>query len=412
MKYFLLPVFLLLSLFAAAQSNFKKGYVITTSGDTLKGLIDYKEREINPQSFRFKNQASADTKIFDKKSILACEIDNIDSYVAFPVNITTSSVEISNLSSGPDLRFRTDTVFLKVLQSGKNITLYAYKDQVKMRFYVREQHTDVPLELIRQMYIREDGVLATGDAYIRQLRSYLQKYNEGESTKISGKLKYNQTELTHIAALINHQEIIKSQYNPVRFFAGIGLTSSQAKYKGNNILANSSATSKTSYLPSISAGIDFFANPAIGRLIYRADLSLLMSKSEIAAVSGNQAIAAVSQQFDQLIVAFTPQVIYNFYNADKLKAFIGAGLALNISAYSNNVFKRYNSFRDDTEVLENETKLESFYFSIPISAGIVLNKKVQLTVSYSPPAAISNYIDYSIAVQRSHIGVAYLFGKK
>jgi hypothetical protein len=412
MKYFLLPVFLLLSIAAAAQSNFKKGYVITSSKDTLKGFIDYKEREMNPQSFRFKSQLDADTKIYDKKTILACEIDNIDSYVAFPVAITTSSEEINNLSSGPDLRFRTDTVFLKVLQSGKNITLYAYKDQVKMRYYVKEHDAGVPLELIRQMYIREDGVLATGDAYIRQLRSYLQKYNEGETTKVSGKLKYNQSELIGIAARINHQEIIKSQYNPLRFYAGIGLSSSQAKYKGNNILANSTAVTKTSYLPSVSAGIDFFANPAIGRLLYRADLSLMMSKSEINAVSGNQAMAAVTQQFDQVILAFTPQVIYNFYNADNFKAFIGAGLALNISAYRNNLFKRYNSFRDETEVLENETKLESFYFSIPLSAGIVLHKKVQLTVSYSPPATISNYIDYTIAVQRSHIGIAYLFRKK
>jgi len=40
--------------FLLAQSNFKKGFVVTSAGDTLKGFIDQQEWIRNPQVIYFK----------------------------------------------------------------------------------------------------------------------------------------------------------------------------------------------------------------------------------------------------------------------------------------------------------------------------------------------------------------------
>jgi len=39
----LLLIFILLPFISTAQTNYKPGYVVTLTGDTLHGFIDYKE---------------------------------------------------------------------------------------------------------------------------------------------------------------------------------------------------------------------------------------------------------------------------------------------------------------------------------------------------------------------------------
>ena len=411
MKRLLLSLLFVVPLFAFAQSNFQKGYVVTPAKDTLRGYIDYKERAVNPKSFNFRSQPNSETQQFNTNNTTEVVINETIVYQVFAVNISTSEVNISQLSSSPDFKFRRDTVFLKVLQAGTNINLYAYRDQLKLRFYSKDNSSAEPVELIRQLYLKDGGVLMSIDSYRRQLLAAIGKLNPAKEQQLSRFLKYEETDLVKAVALINNQEVGKPTTPPIRFFAGIGLNAGKAKYHGTNLLANTAAVSTTSYLPAINAGIDMFANPEIGKLIYRAELSFSMSKNKVSTTTSDQANAALSQSFDQFNVALTPQVIYNLYNKENLKAFIGIGAAINFATYSNNRLSRYNSFRNDTEESSDMTEFEKLYFSIPAVAGVVINKNIEIAIGYSLPAAITNYSSYDITMQRMRIGVNYLFGK-
>ena len=46
---------ILLPFYALAQSNYKDGYLITQSGDSLAGSIDYKEWYKTPEKIKFRN---------------------------------------------------------------------------------------------------------------------------------------------------------------------------------------------------------------------------------------------------------------------------------------------------------------------------------------------------------------------
>lgn len=412
MKRYLLFLLTISSFYAAAQSNFKKGYVIKASKDTVYGFIDYKERDITPKSFRFKPTLNSAVEVMTAQDILSCVIEGLERHDAFTVHITTSTTDIANLSVEPDLSFRTDTVFLQVLQHGKNMTLYSFTDQVKQRFYVKEKDMPVPSELIRQMYLREDGVMVTGESYRRQVRALMLKfYPERGNNRLFDKLKYEKTDLLKAAALINDQEVIKSKFTAYRFFAGAGITATSAEYLGNNSLANDNSISKTSYFPAVTAGLDLFSNPAIRKLILRVELSFMASKNEVSLAKDDLSVAGLSQTFDEYALTLTPQLIYNVYNRDKFKVFIGAGAGINKGKYSNVVFKRYNPVTRETYTAKDDLDLQSFYITVPFTAGVTLNKKIELSFRYYLPASITNYIAYNVFMQRSRIGINYLFGK-
>ena len=52
--------FLLFPFFTNAQSNYKPGYLVTIKGDTLHGLIDYRQWDNNPGAVAFKKEPGQD----------------------------------------------------------------------------------------------------------------------------------------------------------------------------------------------------------------------------------------------------------------------------------------------------------------------------------------------------------------
>lgn len=408
MKRSLLALLWVLPFLSIAQSNFQKGYVVTNSKDTLRGYIDYKESAFNPSSVKFKNNFESKPRTFTVEECAAYAIDSLEKYERYVISVSTSRVELSNLSAGRDSSFRIDTVFLKVLNRGKNIALFSYKDDIKKRFYIMDKNEVKPVELIRNLYLKPEqtGNMLTENKYVGQIQGKMRLFNiEGVSDERKLLLiKYTEKDLLNVAYKINDQQPVKSKISSNRFFAGAGLSINKAQYTGGNPFARADAQSKTSYTPLITAGIDLFANPLIGKLIYRAEISLVSSKNEIKT-------QFESHVFNQLSAVITPQIIYNFYNSDRVKIFGGAGLSLNFSSYSNNESGIYNDIKKRVEYVKNKVAFQSFNFSYQGTAGVVLNKKVEISLTYVVPTAITDYIYYSVVMHRYKVGVNYLFGK-
>ncbi|MNL44890.1 hypothetical protein D3C87_1674930 [compost metagenome] len=115
--------------------------------------------------------------------------------------------------------------------------------------------------------------------------------------------------------------------------------------------------------------------------------------------------------FDRTSVVLTPQFIYNVYNSNKLKCFMGFGAGLNLSKTSNNKSEYLNNIAMENRVVENEVEFEKFNYSLQFTTGVVLNKKIEISAGYSPKAAISNYSFFNVGMERFRAGVNYLFGK-
>lgn len=414
MKHFLLSVLLTIPVLAMAQSNFQKGYVVTNSGDTLRGYVDYKERAVNPTSFNFKTE----TGVVRKYTLTDCSaygVDNMDAFRRKEVSMTLSKIATSELSNGPDLSTTMDTVFLKVILEGEKVSLFSYTDNIKERFYISRKGMDIPEELIRQIYLKADQStsIVTDDKYVRQLLMVMREARGGisDDEKKLIRLDYKVQDLKKLIALINGQQLIKSKYPRSRFFAGLGATVTNSSYQGENYLVG--AESKKSVLPYFTVGIDVFSNPAIKRLVFRTELSFFMSKNEISKTSTNTSNLLTKQSFDEKSISLTPQIIYHVYNAENLKVFLGIGAGFNYSKYTNNKYQQNSSFgtTERNTVIENYVEFEKFRFTLPVSAGVVVRKNIEIVGGYAFRSALTNYVFYSVSNERYKIGVNYLFGK-
>src|SRR3978361_563738 len=118
MKYFYKALFIafLLPVFSFAQSNYKPGYVITLKGDTIRGVIDYREWSSNPVSIDFKTSVTDKARKYDGKEIRYFNIGGLESYQRYSGPISMDPTDKDHLSSTKDTSQREATVFFKVVQ--------------------------------------------------------------------------------------------------------------------------------------------------------------------------------------------------------------------------------------------------------------------------------------------------------
>lgn len=94
-----------------SQQDFRKGYVVTLNGDTLNGLIDYRQGNGNFNSCKF--------KFSEADKLIGYTADDIDAY-GFENDKLIVSKDVSSVVSS------MRRIFLEVLVEGK-VTLYKYK---------------------------------------------------------------------------------------------------------------------------------------------------------------------------------------------------------------------------------------------------------------------------------------------
>ena len=416
MKSSLLTI-IALSIFsiAQAQSNYQKATIITNNSGKLNGWVNYKEWNQSPTTVSFKpDLQNAEVRKYTVKEISYLEVENMEYYERFYVSISTDKIgPLSELSYGPGNAAIHDTVLLKIIQKGKSVDLYSYRDNIKNRYYIKEQGKDNPVELIYKKYVdtRNSSNVVTVGEFKNQLIEAAKnsKVNTSNLLDLLLATEYEESDIARITDLINGgkgQAFPLNKPSMTTFYAGIALSSSKATYDGDNALANN-PTNKTSYFPKLTLGIDFRRNPFIGKLIFRFDLSFTGANYEISKIV--EGTGKTTHSFNQYTGSLSPQVIYNFYNSDKLKVNAGVGFSLNLSQYSNNK-RRFDNFQNPAWSNEDKVKLRSFWIALPVRLGAVFNKKYEVYAQYNYPfSGVTNYLNYSISVKSLQVGFNYLF---
>jgi hypothetical protein len=126
-------LFLLFSLplLLRAQSNFKIGYYVDKSLDTVKGYIDYREWDKNPNEIRFKKVLADKSSIsLSPDYIQSFSVIGLESYISLPTKISLDPVDLSSVGR-KDTSFDKRSVFLKVLITGPKYNLLQFTDNIK-----------------------------------------------------------------------------------------------------------------------------------------------------------------------------------------------------------------------------------------------------------------------------------------
>jgi len=408
---------LLISIFSLpfisnAQSNYKPGYVVSLKGDTLKGFINYREWNKNPKQVSFKiNLSDSRTQDFDVKNATGFAVVGAEYYERHIVKVSMDPVDVSAVTAKTDSNFVTDTVFLHALVKGKYVSLYSYTDDLKFRFYLSETgDTQQPLELAYHAYYDADqsNSIQYVTRYRTQLRYIAQKNgvsNSGIETLIS-QAKYNEDDLTRIVSKINGssgQRLAGQSTFGTRWVAGLNVSDNVFKTEG--VIE---APAGRSLLPQVFFGVDFMPNKNTQQLILRA--GLVLSGGHYS-VSNNDANPPFSLSLTQYTVSVVPQFIFNCYNTDNVKIFIDGGLSFNLSHYGD-YGVRYHYSNSSENAIKGYPPLAKAWVSIPLKAGVLLNKKIEIYAGYIPVSNLSTIPDLTSTLTTYQAGVNYLFGAK
>jgi hypothetical protein len=421
MKKYYLILLLFIPVLSIAQSNFKKGYVINLKGDTSRGYIDYKEWPKNPATIDFKSGLNPDkVEHLSANDIDLFEIDGFEIYQRFVLKISLDATDLNHASSGIDTTSKTGTVFLRVLQKGKNVVLYSYADAIKTRFYIKDNNAAIPQELTYRAYMDADNQnWVTKNIFRGQLGFLANAYQVNGIDQQIERAEYNEYDLIRIITKINGSNEKQNANLPngrhgIHFFLGTGLNVSTLKYTGDSPFPNAPAAA--SAMPKLALGFNSFINPNIGRLVLRVELDFTANNFAVKNLTTNSSVSGPSvigiQNIKQLTASIIPQIIYNLYNTDPFKFFVGTGLSLGLSSYPTN---QYNaSDGTSSTIFNNYPELRNLSISLVTKAGIVLNKRLEIYGAYIPSIEpiTNNYVYFSGNITTYEMGVNFLFGKK
>jgi hypothetical protein len=164
-----------------AKSKIICGYVITFSGDTINGYIEYNKWNETPREILFKKSENEFGKLYTPKTISEFYV-NGKIYTSAIVKIDQNQYKTNELSSLPDFQFTIDTVFLEAVILGDK-ELYYLKDSTrKINFYIKND--SIYEWLIHRRFFKTENnkvIVAENNNYIGQLLIYFNDYDSFNS---------------------------------------------------------------------------------------------------------------------------------------------------------------------------------------------------------------------------------------
>lgn len=398
-------LFFVLSITVSAQKNLKDATVVFNGTDTTKGYIDYKEWTANPSSILFTPDKSKPTTRYEVNDVSYFNVLGLEQFKRYTVSVSLDEAMMSNLGD-KDTSTEMRTVFLKVLAKGNNVSLFSYKDKTKGRFYILENGDATPTELLNSMYLLNQEVREERQ-YRSTLRNLAAKYQPANNSLVqqinnagyyAGEieaitLKLNGTTNNNLNNGVNATAGItnKAGANQIalRVFAGAGVNDGALKFVGIERYGNSN--SSPFYVPVVDAGIDIIIKPEVGKLVLRGQLHVTNYKTDASVFYNfNQYTETFTYKLKQTNVQFAPQLLYNLYNENQLKWFVGAGAGLNFSSYPLNQQTYERKSSTNTEDIQDNflPGMKSFWINGCLSTGVDFNR-LELSLAYYPKASIT-----------------------
>jgi len=293
---------------------------------------------------------------------------------------------------------------LKIIQQGKNISLFSYRDDLKRRFYVLSNNGTEPMELLNSVYML-NGQVKEEKQYRSMLLDAASKYQPGNGAIISriNDAGYYVDVIEDICLTLNGIDKkpvsagSKTYSRPGwRLFAGGGINRGALKMSGGNMFTGKN--SYPFYAPVADIGADLVFNPATGKLILRGQLQVTSYKTDgYNFVDYGQYTEQYTFTFRQTNIAFEPQLLYNLYNKKNLKWFLSAGVGFNFSRYPLNDLKflRTSSTNSDAENTEYIPFTKKFWMSGCFNTGIDLSR-MELSFLFYLPSSVTAVDAYGL----------------
>ena len=329
------------------QSEFRKGIVVTNKGDTLKGLITYREGARRFKDCSFKKTKDSDVTVYAADQIHSYGFENDAYYVS-------KSIETDNGES--------EKVFFEVLVMGKLI-LYRFSQ----RFFVEKSEMG-----LHELINTKSEVIVSNVSYSKESKKHIGVLiiltNDCKGFKKTlSEVKINEKELTELVERYNNcsggESVSFKKDKPwfkAQFGLVVGLNSSQLNFSGNNAanpLLNSDFDRANSIMPGII--IDLFTPRINEKFSFNTGLFYLSSNhksfDQSFGPSDQKTRTEIAVNLKQLKI---PIALKYTFREKGVAPYINGGLsyAIKLEASSNYIIEReannvVNTFEGESEEL-------------------------------------------------------------
>ena len=253
------------SLNVSAQKNFIEGYIITLKKDTLKGLVDYREWNLNPTLIHF-TDAAGNKNIFRPDDIAGFFIPPKDYYISSHVSLDLSSFQTKDLMEYEEPKLVRDTaLFLMTLVKGEASLYYLNDRNNREHYYVSKAGAPLVELLLKKSYIKSSEGHTETHAYVATVKLFkgqlIVLFNDCPELKEKiNNVTYSSESLIRLLTVYNNcihstMEFVKKE-EPIKFKFGLlaGLTLTKISFKGGS---NDLTDVKMSNCYSFLAGVSF-----------------------------------------------------------------------------------------------------------------------------------------------------------
>jgi hypothetical protein len=143
--------------------------------------------------------------------------------------------------------------------------------------------------------------------------------------------------------------------------------------------------------------------------LFRAEVSVAQSKYKNIYANKTYPYVDFKTSFDELSFSFSPQILYNFYNAENFKIFAGLGATLSIFKYSNSYYGPSVPNPAYNAELTNLFDFNKFDDMFLVKAGVQVGKRWIIYGSYYSNTATTRGGYFQLSSSSKQIGLNYLF---
>jgi hypothetical protein len=396
------------------QMRFSDGFIVNNAGDTLRGFIGVTEKDVNPIEVTFKSSLTEEPKTYPLQEVRYFSATGIVSYQRFNVSVSMDPIDLDEVRGYNAPQPERKTVFLKVMQRGKVIELFSYRDELKIRFFIIHSHRSEPQELVYKV-LKVNGNFVEAFAFRDVLRFIAER--EGIMTsKLKSRIRrteYTQHQILRIVSEMNgvtEQRVSLANAIATGFTAGAGLNLARLHYYGTDEYAKNAKSSPSS-LYWLSVGYDIAKNPYVGKMVFRGDVTVSFAKFRTTTHDYRYSSELdILHTFKQRTVAMGAYGLYNFRNEERFKLFLSAGVRANFSSYDNDYELRRTSAGSVDIIPNKDAEPRRIWASIPLEVGAVVAARIEVGVAYIPNMVLSHGdFPYKFGINSIETGILYHF---
>ncbi len=412
MKIILSVFFTFSVLLCFGQNNFLPGYIVTSTGDTINGNINYMNWRQNPRTIKFRENGK-EISLLGLNDLVAFEITGQDKYEKYIVIKSGRPQDYTQINEPIPDKILSDTVFLRVLVKGQ-ASLYELVD--KRTYYFIGIDDGEPHELEHWLEPQtQSGDFYTRNTYQTQLLQFASKLtaNKDINDQIINS-RYTEKSLVNIINQINllnggtANSVKLEKKNAAYFFVGSGVNIGEMNFGGTSP-EFSTLNYSTSVTPSFRAGADFASIRNMQRLILRTELTYNTLKFTGTATVDEGSVFERNVNYNLQLNMISPamNVLYVIVQG-RMDIYLGLGFSWNITNSTNSHVSIYKNGQQQ-RVIDPFREVQTGWVGVNGKAGMMINKKFDVNINYNFAGSFVQYSSYSAGANVLGLELNYRF---